>query len=669
MSKLMIRCFGKEFGSYSRKKKILWLFGIILMIAGFISMELYLRRTMESQTDSDISSELILANLLAEEGSVVSSNWYYSTEIRVLNTNLVFAPLFRVFHSWHKVRLLGTVIIHFCLLISIYIFCRVTKLISLFPIIGLMLVLPFSGVYYSYVLQFPYYVPHIVITILTFSLICYGSENNHNIGISVAVLFLGLILAFLAGMGGARQLIVFFIPLFLAVLLPYMHKAAKVTDNIVSMSWKRYLSAAFLCLVSSLIGYLINVTVMKDKYHFMVYEVSFSSFDISRISGIISGFFTSLGFMPGKLEGRVLLHNIFVAFLSLGSIFSAFQGIKVGRKKSDSYFFFSLYYISSIVIFILLFTFTDMNHFDRHNLPIVFLTAPMIAMGLKHLDNYKYLFRSAVLVIWTVLILFSGYDNLKSYGIHRGKTDHQEIAAYLLEHGYYKGYAAFWSGNVLTELSDGAIDVYTWGDHLGEEAGGDVDRTYKWLQLVKHDTQRPEGKVFLLFQNNAIRFNMDTSEAARKRLWKLRDERIILKQGYYTIYGYENYGDMISDIYDYDFIFQEGNWLINGEDIEGSRILYENGISHGPYMQFRPGRYRVTIQGENLSLAELACTYGSENACLDIEMITNSDQKIVCDFVAPEKVENGEIVIKNTSADNIEIYSEQIDFLEPTLLL
>ena len=85
-------------------------------------------------------------------------------------------------------------------------------------------------------------------------------------------------------------------------------------------------------------------------------------------------------------------------------------------------------------------------------------------------------------------------------------------------------------------------------------------------------------------------------------------------------------------------------------------------------MQFRPGRYRVTIHGKNLSFTEIAVTYESGNAYLDIDKIADSDQEIVCEFIVPEKVENGEIVIKNTSADNIEIYSEQIDFLEAKLL-
>ena len=36
-----------------------------------------------SYIDSDTASEMILADLLNQEGSIVSTNWWYSTEIRV----------------------------------------------------------------------------------------------------------------------------------------------------------------------------------------------------------------------------------------------------------------------------------------------------------------------------------------------------------------------------------------------------------------------------------------------------------------------------------------------------------------------------------------------------------------------------------------------------------
>ena len=39
-----------------------------------------------NRLDADMASEQLLANLLAQEGGVMSTNWYYSTELRVLNT-------------------------------------------------------------------------------------------------------------------------------------------------------------------------------------------------------------------------------------------------------------------------------------------------------------------------------------------------------------------------------------------------------------------------------------------------------------------------------------------------------------------------------------------------------------------------------------------------------
>ena len=58
--------------------------------------------------DGDDSAEMILANLLAREGGILSRNWFYSTEIRVLNNQIVMSLLFRVFKNWLVVRTLGT---------------------------------------------------------------------------------------------------------------------------------------------------------------------------------------------------------------------------------------------------------------------------------------------------------------------------------------------------------------------------------------------------------------------------------------------------------------------------------------------------------------------------------------------------------------------------------
>ena len=35
--------------------------------------------------DSDLASEMILSDLLNREGSIISQNWFYSTELKVVN--------------------------------------------------------------------------------------------------------------------------------------------------------------------------------------------------------------------------------------------------------------------------------------------------------------------------------------------------------------------------------------------------------------------------------------------------------------------------------------------------------------------------------------------------------------------------------------------------------
>ena len=203
MSSLKEVFIGREVLSMSKKKRIIWVAGIVLMLACLVSFELYLDRTMESQTDSDVSSELILARLLAEEGRIITPNWYYSTEIRVFNTNLVFAPLFRVFDNWHTVRLCGTILLHLFLLLSAYFLCRTARITEMFPIVGLSLIMPFSHDYFFVVLRFPYYIPHLMVTLLVFSLISVFAESRGHRAKGILLLILGSALAFFCRLGRA----------------------------------------------------------------------------------------------------------------------------------------------------------------------------------------------------------------------------------------------------------------------------------------------------------------------------------------------------------------------------------------------------------------------------------------------------------------------------------
>ena len=52
-----------------------------------------------------MSSEMVLGQLLAQNNELMTTKFYYSTEMRVLSIQLVFALCFKLFRDWHVIRM------------------------------------------------------------------------------------------------------------------------------------------------------------------------------------------------------------------------------------------------------------------------------------------------------------------------------------------------------------------------------------------------------------------------------------------------------------------------------------------------------------------------------------------------------------------------------------
>ena len=86
-------------------------------------------------------------------------------------------------------------------------------------------------------------------------------------------------------------------------------------------------------------------------------------------------------------------------------------------------------------------------------------------------------------------------------------TAQYEQAKAALEQDIHAGYASYWNADVMIELSDGKIDMYSWTDTFFTKPGqdlDDVDAIYPWLQEVRHSTERPQGKVFCAFESGEM---------------------------------------------------------------------------------------------------------------------------------------------------------------------
>lgn len=184
-------------------------------------MSLYLTyKTAGNLLDSDASSELVLARLLADTNQILSRDWFYSTELRVLNTQLIYMPLFKIFSDWKLVRFFGALLLQAILVLSYYFLSRQAGFSrNVFFLTGGLLLLPASTPYARIVLLHSYYVPHIAIGFFLLGLLLGFGNREKKKGLRIAYLVLFLLLSLLSGLGGVRQLLVTFLPLLAAAFL------------------------------------------------------------------------------------------------------------------------------------------------------------------------------------------------------------------------------------------------------------------------------------------------------------------------------------------------------------------------------------------------------------------------------------------------------------------
>ena len=110
----------------------------------------------------------------------------------------------------------------------------------------------------------------------------------------------------------------------------------------------------------------------------------------------------------------------------------------------------------------------------------------------------------------------------------------REAAQVIAEQGYTQGYATFWNANVVTELSNGQLEMWHWNDGKQEIADlEDFNDIYPWLQEKSHLTEVPSGKVFVLLSANEDYYFEFTK--------KFSQDNVIYRAENYYDYGYRDY--------------------------------------------------------------------------------------------------------------------------------
>lgn len=242
-------------------KSNIYIFPVLFGACVLISLTYYKLNFGIGLMESDSASDIYYAYLLSEEGSIISNNWFFSTEIRILDNELVFALLFRLFPGlgWWKIETIGTAIMNGLLGLSGVLLAHQLgwghKSLWMF---GFTL-LPYgtSGFYYVVMHGCGYYVYAItqvfLILSLFFAIVNDGGKNKCWLWVKY---ILYLCCSWLAGIQGIRLLENLYVPLLLSSIVIFIYQTKHDTNGSGIHGIFQYMRGQRSLLMTSLVGFL-----------------------------------------------------------------------------------------------------------------------------------------------------------------------------------------------------------------------------------------------------------------------------------------------------------------------------------------------------------------------------------------------------------------------------
>ena len=466
--------------------------------------------------DDEMASELILAKMLSEgKGFILTNQWLYSTEIRFLNTQLIFAPLFWLFKSWAVVRIVGSIILNGIMLLAFYFLLASLRRKAVFPWLASLLILP-TSFHNAHIINFGvYYIPHIAISFTMLTLTFYALRPDASKKRFWCLVGGGALLSLLAAIGGFRQVMVLSIPLFAAAVIYWLMNLA--TEH--KSTALKFLTVSGIGLGTALVGLFVNAVILQNYFSFK----NFGMFDGWRDGYSFQyGVNIALGSVMGVLGwlesdtwyGATTFSNLVAVLILFLFIVAVNDIIKHHKRYAAGVVQITLFTLCAVVIFIGICVLTTLEIQKNHALPVTVFFLPIIAFYLTQNwqwqvlhEKWQIYVKPALGVVAMVLILTSGlmvgcqFYFANQFPWHNAKENASLsiISTQLLAEGYTQGYCITKYGNssggeVLTEFSNGKIEVWCLSTNMET-----LDAVTPWRQSTEHLNTQPTGKVFFLF--------------------------------------------------------------------------------------------------------------------------------------------------------------------------
>ena len=509
------------------ENKIRELFSPILFLCvGYVIVVSYIFLYHDKIITSDNAADLILANLLNKEGALWTKNFFYSTEIILFDTQFVFKPALLLFPGdWTAARLFASATMLLICFISMLFFVRSLKIGPRGLWAVAFCAFPIGARYVITVSYGAFYIPHLVFSFVVLAIFFYSLKVDKNKFLCISVI--GFVISMLSGMRSIRTLMQLNIPLFLTALVLFLIERYGLWGKVKFLSrerryGKKALVSASVMLISSVIGYGFNVLWLSGHFYYTDYNTStWSFFSLTKMISCVSDYIGSFGYHEGteilsvagisSLFGLLIGIAVFLAMLLLLFKFSDIL--------TDEEYFMVLYTFILFCLCVFIFAHNDV-YFYQYWVPVMPFGYIVLAIAIKYiylkkpnLNKLKYdiligLIPFFACIGWLLMPFTTSDDSWSLLPVAYWLNDNME---------YTKGIATFWNSDIITELSDGRIEMWT-------VDGFEEMNCYTFLQETSH-WNLPEDDVFVIM-------SYDEYALAEQNLL---DEYVVFDSGEYKV--------------------------------------------------------------------------------------------------------------------------------------
>lgn len=457
--------------------------------------------------DSDMSAEMIFSRLLARQHRFLSTpDWYYSTEFRVLYTQLIMGPLFRFISDWHVIRTITNLVFYGLTLASYFYFMKPLKVSGKLTVLSsCVLLLPFSETMMTHMQMGNTYLSHVILVLLFFGMFLRLAGKERQGFRKVLLLILYAALGLVCGISGVRYLLALQCPLLLTALFflmggdDFQRLRRQFSRENRKQLWKCREMTIFLYsllgAITGVMGYCLNVLWISRKFVFQSYgATNFIALVhgelFERIQNALGCFLMLFGYIPEKgflsLRGLVTM----AAFVSAGLLIHAAVKSKKRESRTGFRLFVTLFLFVSFAVNLFVFSFTDSTMVPRYYITIFIFAVPVLCFYLEK-ETFP-LDRLLTALLFSACLLLGTAKTVYSFVSTDKNASKRQVAQFLEESDYHFGFASYANGNIITELTNGTVDIANIIDPVHLEY-------FKWSSPMEYyDENYHSGEVFLL---------------------------------------------------------------------------------------------------------------------------------------------------------------------------